>query len=119
VFRGRVQSCKDGRSVVETRTARALVWWAGGVLPPDVYIDQEVMGVAKLKTFDNGRSFQLSDALPLSGESWSELMEPIFQRLFMFAGDPAEWCPKEVIDMYRRKRGWKKSKPSYPNKPPA
>lgn len=119
VFRGRVQSFKTGRSVIQTKTARFLMWWAGGVLPPDIFVGQVIMGVGKLKTYDNGRSFVLSDVLYLTGDSWNSMMQPIFKRLFMFAADPAEieGMPKEVIMMYRGKRGWEKAKPTTPHKP--
>ncbi len=93
------------------------VWWAGGALPPDVFVNQIVMGVGKIRTFDNGRDWEVSDALPLAGDTWYGIMEPVFRQLFMFAADPAEWCPKEVIDMYRRRRGWKKARPMRPNTP--
>ena len=117
VFRGRVQYAKNGHySVLKTKTATVRVWWAGGILPPDVFVGQIVCVVGKIITYDNGRDWRVSDALPLEGE-WHEIMEPLFRRLFMFAGDPAEWCPKEVIDMYRNRRSWKKSRPIRPNTP--
>jgi hypothetical protein len=117
VFRGRVQYAKNGHySVLKTRTATLRVWWAGGILPPDVFVGQIVCAVGKIVTYDNGRDWRVSDALPLAGDSWHEIMEPVFRRLFMFAGDPAEWCPKEVIDMYRKRRGWQKSREISPNK---
>lgn len=117
MFRGRVQYAKTGHfSLIRTKTATVRVWWAGGVLPPDVFVGQLVCVVGKIVTYDNGRDWRVSDALPLQGESWQEIMKPVFQRLFMFAGDPAEWCPKEVIDMYRNRRSWKVSRPILPNK---
>ncbi len=70
------------------------------------------MAVGKIITYDNGRDWRVSDALPLSGEEWRPLMSPIFRRLFEFAGDPAEWCPKEVIDMYRYRRQYRPPKPT-------
>lgn len=66
-----------------------------------------VIGVGKIITYDNGRDWRISDALPIVGVEWPELMRPIFQRLHMFCADPAEWCPPEVIDMYRRRRQFK------------
>lgn len=90
------------------------MWWAGNILPPDVFVGEIVAACGKIVTYDNGRDWKISDALPLTGDTWFEIMKPIYQRLFLFAGDPAEWCPKEVIDMYRFKRGWKPSKPSTP-----
>lgn len=93
------------------------MWWAGGILPPDIYVGQMVCIVGKIITYDNGRDWRVSDALPLLNESWYEIMKPIYQRLFLFAGDPAEWCPKEVIDMYRNRRSWKKSRQIRPNTP--
>lgn len=87
------------------------MFWAGNILPPDVYVGQVVCVVGKVKTFDNGMDFRITDALPLiEGDPWHFIMAPIFQRLFMYARDPAEWVPKEVIDMYRNKRGWKSSR---------
>lgn len=119
VFRGRVQWCKANTyCVIRTKTALLRVWWAGGILPPDVFVGQLVMGVGKLKTWDSGRDWRIEDALPLQNTDWGSMMKPIYERLFMFAADPAEWCPKEVIDMYRFRRGWVKSKPSTPDKGP-
>jgi hypothetical protein len=120
VFRGRVQFARNGAySVLKTKTATIRVWWAGAILPPDIYVGDMVCVVGKIVTYDNGRDWRITDALPLNvgGAPWGEMMEPIFRRLFMFAGDPAEWCPKEVIDMYRKRRGWKKSRPIRPNTP--
>lgn len=93
---------------MRTKTAILRVWWAGGVLPPDLFVGNIVCGVGKIITYDNGESFRISDALPLrDDEEWRHIMAPIFQRLFMFARDPAEWAPKQVMQMYMKKRGWK------------
>lgn len=108
VFRGRVQWAKANTySLIRTKSAILRVWWAGGVLPPDIYVGAMVCAVGKIVTYDNGRDWRVSDALPLIGEDWPPLMRPIFQRLFMFAADPATWCPKEVIDMYRSRSQYK------------
>lgn len=118
MFRGRVQSAKNGHySLLRTKTATVRVWWAGGIVPPEVFVGQVVCVAGKIITYDNGRDWRVSDALHLSGDSWYGIMEPIFRRLFMYAGDPAEWCPKEVIDMYRKRRGWRKSAPFKPPTP--
>lgn len=104
VFRGRVQRAKLGKaSLVKTKTATIRVWWAGGVLPPNIYEGQKVRVVGKIVTYDDGRDWRVSDALILT-ESWKTVMEPVFERLWMFCLDPAEYCPKDVIDMYRFRR---------------
>lgn len=106
VFRGRVQWSKyDTYSLVRTKTALLRVWWAGGVLPPDVFVGHTVCAVGKLVTYDNGRDWRITDALPMPHE-WKEIMRPVYRRLFEFCADPAEWCPKAVIDMYRFRRGF-------------
>ena len=108
VFRGRVLTVRShGYSVVKTKTALLRVFWAGGELPPDIYAGSLVCAVGKVITYDNGRDWRVSDALPLVGEDWSPMMKPIYERLFLFAADPAEWCPKEVINMYRYRRQFK------------
>jgi hypothetical protein len=77
------------------------------VLPPDVFVGKMVIGVGRIVTYDEGRDWRVSDALPIVGTEWPPLMRPIFERLFLHAADPAEWCPKEVIDMYRFRRQYK------------
>lgn len=94
---------KSGKySILRTKTATLRVWWAGGVLPPDIFVGHKVRVVGKIVTYDDGRDFRVSDAIPLT-ESWKEVMDPIFERLWLFAADPAEWVPQEVIDMYRKR----------------
>lgn len=94
--------------MVRTKTAILRVWWAGGVLPPDLFVGNMVCGVGKIITYDDGATWRVSDALPMrEDEEWRHIMSPIFQRLFMFCRDPAEWCPPEVMQMYIKKRGWK------------
>ena len=111
VFRGRVQYAKNHfYSVVRTKSATLRVWWAGGIVPPDVYPGTYVMVAGKIVTYDNGKDHRVSDALLLNAAfSWKRIMVPVYQQLFRFSKDPANWVPKEVIDMYRFKRGWKKS----------
>src|SRR5689334_18266168 len=103
VFRGRVQWHRSGKySVVKTKTAILRVWWAGGMLPPDIFVGQKIRALGKLVTYDEGRDCRVSDALPLT-ESWKEVMEPVFRQLWMYCADPAEWVPREVLDMYRNR----------------
>ena len=116
MFRGRVQSAKNNHySVIRTKSAVLRVWWAGGIVPPDVFPGTYVMAVGKIVTYDNGKDHRVSDALILNPAfSWKNIMNVIYQRLFKFSKDPAKWVPKEVIDMYRFKRGWKKSRDPNP-----
>lgn len=103
VFRGRVQWAKANTySLIRTKTALLRVWWAGGLLPPDIFVGSLVCAVGKIVTYENGRDWRVSDALPLFGEEWKPMMAPIYERLFSFAADPADWVPQETLQMYRR-----------------
>ena len=68
------------------------------------------MGVGKIITYDAGRDWRVSDALPLGGDDWKPIMKPIYRRLFEYTSDPADWAPKEIIDMYRYRRQYKPPK---------
>ena len=106
VCRARVVSAKTGAySVLKSRTATIRCWWAGGVLPPDLYVGSEAIVVGKLVTYDNGEVWRLSDALMIRADAnWRDVMEPVFRRLNEYIVDPAEYVPKEVIDMYRYRK---------------
>ena len=82
---------------MRTNSANLRVWWSGGILPPDVFVGETVHFIGKLVTYDEGRVFRVSDALPFKGPFW-KVVDPIYQYLFHFTRDPREWCPPEIIE---------------------
>lgn len=101
VFRGRIQWAKAGTyCLVKTKSANLRVYWAGGVLPPGIYVGRMVNAIGKIITYDQGRDWRVSDALPIPA-NWAELMKPVFEYFEQHVADPAEWVPPEVLEMYR------------------
>lgn len=93
----------DSYTLVRTKSAHLKVWWAGGALPPDVLVGKMVNVVGRVITYDGGRDWRISDALPIPG-SWKGILGPMFDYLAHFVADPAGWCSPEVLKMYREGR---------------
>lgn len=87
-------------SLVRTRTANLRVWWAGGILPPSVFVGNKVNFIGRLITEDEGKRFKISDAIPFQGKYW-KVIEPLYAYLFHFTDDPRTWCPPEIVDKQR------------------
>jgi hypothetical protein len=101
VATGRVQWAKaDSYSLVRTRTANLRVYWAGGVLPPSVFVGNTVNFAGRLITLNEGKIMRISDAVPFPGAFWS-IVEPLYAYLWHFLEDPREWCSAEIVDRQR------------------
>lgn len=85
---------------MRTRTANLRVWWAGGILPPSVYVSRKVNFIGRLITMDEGKMLRISDAVPFEGRYW-KIIDPVYAYLFHFLDDPREWCTPEIIDKQR------------------
>ena len=90
----------DTYSLVRTRTANLRVWWAGGGLPPMVYVGNKVNFVGRLLTHDEGKYMRISDAVPFEGKYW-KVIEPLYAYLWHFLEDPRDWCDPAIVDKQR------------------
>lgn len=79
------------------------VWWVGGDLPPTVLVGQMVSAIGRIVTYDGGRDWRVSDALPLTA-TWESITGPLFDYLAEYAADPSGWCTPETIDRWAVKR---------------
>jgi len=102
VFRGRIQwADPKGYALVKTRSAELRVYWAGGVLPPDVFVGHTVNAMGKIVTYERGTLHRVADALIIDSD-WQETMQPIFAALSQKTRDPAEWMDDEQLEKYLR-----------------
>lgn len=101
VFFGRVQWAKaDSYSLIRTKTANLRVAWAGGGMPPDVYIGRTVAGAGKLKTWDGGRMVMVVEAVPFpDGRKALQAFAPLLDEL---AADPTDWAPEIIAKRFPR-----------------
>jgi hypothetical protein len=96
-----VQWAKTGTyALVKTRSANLRVYCAGGILPPGVFVGRMVIGIGKIVTYEQGRDWRVSDALPIPTE-WLKLMRPVFRYFDKHVADVREWVPPEILEMYR------------------
>lgn len=77
------------------------MYWAGGVLPPDVFVGDIVSVMGKIVTYENGTIFRIGDALVIEGE-WQESVRPAFAAISQKTRDPAEWMDEEQLEKYLR-----------------
>lgn len=95
---GRVQWFKAGvYTLVATKAAEIRVFWAGNLLPPNVYVGKTVHFFGKFKTLNGGAIFRVTEALPFNG-SYREIAKPLLKYLYQFADDPRDWAEKESLD---------------------
>lgn len=87
-------------TLIKTRSANLRVYWAGGALPPNVFVGSQVVAVGKIITYDQGKIWRVSDAIPIASE-WKKFIGPLYRYLEKHAADPFEWIPPEVALMYR------------------
>jgi hypothetical protein len=100
VFKGRIQwADPSGYSLIKTRTANLRVYWAGGVLPPDVFRGDYVCVMGKIVTYENGTVWRIGDALVIDGD-WPQVMHPILAQISQSTRDPAEWMDEEKLEKY-------------------
>lgn len=99
VFHGRVLWARahSATTLIKTKTAILRVWWAGGVLPPVVFVGRNINGLGKIKTFNDGKIIQISDAIPFKANYW-QVMEPVYMHLWRYLEDPREWCDPWLVD---------------------
>ena len=99
MFFGRVQWAKaDSYSLIRTKTANLRVAWAGGGMPPDVYIGRTVAGAGKLKTWDGGTETMIVDAVPFpDGRKALKGFGAILDEL---CADPSDWAPEVLAKRY-------------------
>jgi hypothetical protein len=101
VFFGRVQWAKAGSySLVKTRTADLRVHWAGGDMPPDVFVGSTVCAAGRIKTYDGGRMWLIVDAVPIP--EGQKAMQRFMSLVRKTQADPIEWAP-HLLDKFRRK----------------
>ena len=89
-------------SLIATKSANLRVWWVGGVLPPMVFVGNVICGVGKIVTYNEGRDWRVSDAVPLQKKYWT-IVNPIYNHLWRYLEDPREWCGDEYLDRHRWK----------------
>lgn len=83
--------------MVATRSAEIRVYWAGDLLPPNVYIGKQVHFFGRFKTLNDGKIFRVTEALPFQG-SYREIAKPLLAALYAVADDPRDWAEKESLD---------------------
>ena len=102
VFRGRIQwADPKGYCLIKTRTAQLRVYWAGGVLPPDVFVGDTVSLMGKIVTYERGTIIRIGDALVIEGD-WPQVMHPVLAQISQATRDPAEWMDDEQLEKYLR-----------------
>ena len=98
VATGRVQWFKSGvYTLVKTKSAEIRVYWAGDLLPPNVFIGKVVHFFGRFKTYNEGRIFMVTEALAFQG-AYRDIAKPILKLLYSVADDPRDWAEKESLD---------------------
>lgn len=72
--------------------------WVGNMLPPDVYVGRMVCAAGKITTYDGGREWRVTGAVPIP--DGKRATAPIFECLDDICADPREWCP-DFLDMFK------------------
>lgn len=84
------------------------VYWAGGTLPPSVFIGQRVNFVGRLVTEDGGTRFFVKEAVPFLAR-YRKTVNPVIDYMWTFLEDPREWAKPQTLDFLRLK-DYKESK---------
>jgi hypothetical protein len=101
VFFGRVQWAKAGSySLIKTRTANMRVHWAGGDMPPDVFVGHTICAAGRIKTYDGGRLWMVVDAVPLT--DGQAAMRRFMSLVRKTSADPIDWAP-HLLDKFKRR----------------
>ena len=78
------------------------MFWAGGTLPPSVFIGQRVNFVGRLVTMDGGSRFFIHEAVPFL-ENYRKAINPVIDYLWTLLEDPREWAKPHTLDFLRLK----------------
>jgi hypothetical protein len=74
------------------------VYWAGGILPPMVYVGNVINFIGRFVTMNDGHVFYVQEAVPFEG-NFSKIIEPVRQYLWAHCPDPREWALHDRLDL--------------------
>ena len=76
------------------------MYWAGGTLPPSVFVGQRVNFVGKLTTEDGGTRFRIKEAVPFIAD-YRKSINPVIDYLWTLLEDPREWAKPHTLDFMK------------------
>ena len=71
----------------------------GGILPPMVFVGQTVGFVGKLLTYNEGKIFMVTEAVPFKKDapSYWRIMGPVYAHVWQYLEDPRTWVESQPI----------------------